>query len=84
MADLQPDKRCHAGDGCKHCGMDMDAEPYCVQVDVLARRTAVTGRTYPFGLDTNPARALCEGKFFEARALLATNPSNSADAGEGS
>ncbi|MDP9651679.1 hypothetical protein [Paraburkholderia caledonica] len=67
MTDLHPDKRCHSG-GCTHCGMDMDMEPYCVNEAVLALRTAETGRTYPFGLDTNPARALCKGKFFEARA----------------
>ena len=70
MTDLHPDKRCHGGNGCTHCGMDMDLEPYCVNESVLALRTAETGRDYPFGLDTNPARAMCKGKYFEARSLL--------------
>ncbi|MGF6643154.1 hypothetical protein [Paraburkholderia sp. GAS82] len=62
-------KTCHGGcgNGCEHCGMDIDLEPYCVQEEVLKRRTAITGRTYPFGLDVNPARQLCKGEFYIER-----------------
>lgn len=70
MVDLNPNNRCHGDDGCKHCGMDMDLEPFCVNDLVLALRTAETGREYPWGLDVNPARSLCKGKFFDARAAL--------------
>lgn len=52
---------------CNKCGMDMDMAPYCVQTDVLAKRTEVTGRDYPWGLDLNHARPLCQGEFFETR-----------------
>jgi hypothetical protein len=65
---MNEDKRCHGGSGCQHCGMDMDVEPYCVQPVVLQRRKEITGRDYPFGLDTNPARQCCKGEFFTARA----------------
>lgn len=67
MSDLHAGKPCHGGGGCAHCGMDMDMEPYCVQPQVLQRRTDVTSRTYPFGLDTTPARLLCKGEFFQQR-----------------
>ena len=47
--------------------MDMDMEPYCVQPVVLAARTKITGRAYPWGLDVNPARQLCQGEQFVQR-----------------
>lgn len=52
---------------CEHCGMDMDMEPYCVQKVVLQRRTKITGRDYPFGLNIDPARKLCIGEFYKER-----------------
>lgn len=52
---------------CNYCGMDMDMEPFCVNKEVLAKRTAETGRNYPWGLDVNPAREQCKGDFFEPR-----------------
>lgn len=66
---MNEDKTCHGlrGNGCVSCGMDMDLEPYCVKQEVLDRRTAITGRSYPFGLDTNPARQACQGEFYEER-----------------
>ena len=59
------DKRCAVQ--CQHCGMDMDMEPYCVRVEVLALRTKETGREYAWGLDVNPARRLCKGDYWEPR-----------------
>ena len=58
------EKRCY---DCNNCGMDMDMQPYCVKDEVLAKRTEITGREYPWGLDVNPARTLCKGDFFEVR-----------------
>lgn len=52
---------------CKNCGMDMDMDPFCVKAEVLAKRTEITGKTYPWGLDSNHASALCKGEFFEPR-----------------
>lgn len=52
---------------CKSCGMDMDMDPFCVQKEVLAKRTEITGRQYPWGLDVNQAKPLCKGDFFESR-----------------
>ena len=54
----------HCGQ-CAHCGMDMDMDPFCVQKDTLALRTAITGRDYPWGLDLTPAWFLCQGAFFQ-------------------
>lgn len=64
------DKSCHGlrGKGCVSCGMDMDLEPYCVHESVIALRKEITGRDYPYGLDTNPARAVCKGEFYVERA----------------
>jgi hypothetical protein len=47
--------------------MDMDMEPYCVNKKVLKARTKETGRKYPWGLDTNPARIICKGDHFTKR-----------------
>jgi hypothetical protein len=47
--------------------MDMDMEPFCVKTEVLAKRTEITGREYPWGLDVNPAREVCKGDYFEVR-----------------
>ena len=54
---------------CNNCGMDMDMDPFCVKPEVLAKRTEVTGREYPWGLDVNPAREQCKGEFFEVRIV---------------
>jgi hypothetical protein len=66
---MNEDKSCHGlrGNGCEHCGLDMDMEPYCVHPIVLERRKAITGKTYPMGLDTNPARQVCKGEFYQER-----------------
>lgn len=60
---------CHGlvGKGCIHCGMDMDLEPYCVHVTVLAQRSSITGKLYLLGLDISQARPLCKGEFYEER-----------------
>lgn len=52
---------------CRSCGMDMDLDPYCVKQEVLALRTAETGREYPWGLDVGRAWRLCSAKWFERR-----------------
>lgn len=54
---------------CASCGMDMDMEPFCVQEQVLAKRTQITGRDYPYGLDVNPAWEQCHGEFFTQHPL---------------
>lgn len=48
---------------CDFCGMDMDMDPFCVNVQVLDLRTEITGKKYPYGLDIHPARTLCQGNF---------------------
>jgi hypothetical protein len=56
------------GTWCANCGADIsDMSVQCYDKEVLALRTQVTGRTYPFGLDTGPAFALCKGEFFRSR-----------------
>ena len=52
---------------CAHCGMDMDMEPYCVETSILAERTKITKRNYPYGLDITPAWKICKGKQWETR-----------------
>lgn len=48
---------------CEFCGMDMEMDPYCVNKEVLKKRTEITGKTYPFGLDISRAIDLCQGDF---------------------
>lgn len=45
----------------------MDMDPFCVKKEVLAKRTEITGREYPWGLDVNSAREVCKGESFEER-----------------
>jgi len=52
---------------CKFAGMDMDMDPYCVNAGVLGERSKVTGRTYPYGLDINPAFVICKLDFWAGR-----------------
>jgi hypothetical protein len=52
---------------CKFAGMDMDMDPYCANTGVLAKRTEVTGRTYPYGLDCNLAFTICRTEFWAGR-----------------
>lgn len=52
---------------CNSCGMDMDLEPFCVNEDVLALRTAESGKNYPWGLDIGVARPICKGSHWTER-----------------
>jgi hypothetical protein len=41
---------------CKHCGTDMDMEPYCAHPKVKAGTQALDeGRKFPWGLNINTA-----------------------------
>ncbi|MNJ73450.1 hypothetical protein D3C77_702440 [compost metagenome] len=52
---------------CDKCGMDMDLQPFCVDSSVLSEKSKQTGRNYPYGLDVNPARIICQGDQFTPR-----------------
>jgi hypothetical protein len=59
--------KCFGKESCASCGMDMDMEPYCVNKEVLALRTAESGKSYPIGLDINVAQPLCKYDYWTPR-----------------
>lgn len=55
---------------CNKCGMDMDMEPYCVDSDTLVEAKEKFGKPFPYGLNINDARPICNGEAFTPRIPL--------------
>lgn len=55
---------------CNSCGMDMDMSPYCVQASVLADAEKKYGKDFPYGLNINDARIICEGDLWTPREVV--------------